>query len=59
MTNGQANKWKSDYEYWLVSLGAAVGFGCIWRFPYILYRNGGAVFLIPYYIFVFLFGIPQ
>ena len=55
----QANKWENDWEYWLVALGTAVGFGCIWRFPYIVYNNGGAVFLIPYYIFMFGFGIPQ
>lgn len=45
-------------EYWLVAMGACIGFGCIWRFPYMMYKNGGAVFLIPYYLVVFFFGIP-
>lgn len=51
--------WGSDLEFYLVSLGFAVGFGCIWRFPYQLYDNGGGVFLIPYCICLFTFCIPQ
>jgi SNF family Na+-dependent transporter len=30
----------SDIEYWMVTLGAAIGFGCIWRFPYMVFKNG-------------------
>jgi SNF family Na+-dependent transporter len=40
----RAESWRRDIEFWLVVLGTSVGYGCIWRFPYILYENGGGVF---------------
>ena len=38
--------------------GSAVGLGNIWRFPYITGENGGAAFLLVYFIFVLSIGIP-
>lgn len=35
-------------EYYLLSLGASIGFGCVWRFCYLLYDGGGGAFLLPY-----------
>ena len=32
--------WGSSVEYWLSSIGVLVGFGNIWRFPYLLFTNG-------------------
>ena len=51
-------QWSRKLEFVLSSLGYAVGFGNIWRFPYLLYRYGGGTFLIPYLIFVLITGIP-
>ena len=42
----------------LVAAGSAVGLGNIWRFPYELGRNGGAVFLLVYILCILLFGLP-
>lgn len=40
------------------ALGSAVGLGNIWGFPTYMYKNGGASFLIPYLIAVFICALP-
>lgn len=42
----------------LAALGMAIGTGNIWRFPRIAAQNGGAAFLIPWIIFLFIWSIP-
>ena len=39
-------------------IGSAVGLGNIWRYPYVLYSNGGGAFFIPYLIAIFVFAVP-
>ncbi len=42
----------------LATAGSAVGLGNVWRFPYMVGENGGAVFIIIYVVCVVLLGIP-
>jgi len=39
-------------------IGVAVGLGNIWRFPYMVGKFGGAVFVVFYLLMVLLVGIP-
>ena len=56
--NQDRAKWGAIAEYYLCTLGYAVGYGSLWRFPYLVYENGGGAFLIPYFIFVVIFSFP-
>ena len=38
--------------------GSAVGLGNIWKFPYIVGKNGGAAFILVYLLCIALIGIP-
>ena len=48
---------KSTVGFVLDCVGSGVGMGNIWMFPYRLGQYGGAAFLIPYLIFIALFGL--
>ena len=36
-----------------------MGIGNVWRFPKLAYENGGASFLIPYFVILLLIGKPM
>lgn len=52
----QNGGFKSRFGFVLACVGSAVGMGNIWMFPYRLGQYGGGAFLIPYLIFIALFG---
>ncbi|XP_029957194.1 sodium- and chloride-dependent GABA transporter 2-like [Salarias fasciatus] len=54
----ERGNWATKAEFILTVMGAIIGPGNVWRFPYLCYRNGGGVFFIPYILFIFACGIP-
>ncbi|WP_300671037.1 sodium-dependent transporter [Desulfoluna sp.] len=54
----QRDQWGTRLGFILAAVGSAIGMGNIWRFPYMVYENGGGAFLIPYFVAVFTAGIP-
>ena len=56
MTNKKRETFQNRFGFVLACIGSAVGMGNIWLFPYRVGEGGGAAFLIPYFIFVFVLG---
>lgn len=52
------DRWQSRTTFIIASVGAAVGLGNIWRFPFLMFKHGGGSFLIPYAVFLVVTGLP-
>ena len=52
----QRDFFSSKFGFIIACIGASVGMGNIWMFPYRVAEFGGAAFLIPYFIFVMILG---
>eukprot|EP00177_Eucheuma_denticulatum_P007827 GFKZ01014247.1.p1 GENE.GFKZ01014247.1~~GFKZ01014247.1.p1 ORF type:complete len:634 (+),score=57.27 GFKZ01014247.1:285-2186(+) len=51
-------QWSSRIAFIVASVGAAIGFGNVWRFPTLAFTFGGGAFFIPYLLALFVIGIP-
>lgn len=36
----EREQWDNNLEYYMAVLGFAAGFGSVWRFPYLVWKNG-------------------
>lgn len=57
MTNKEQSRWNSRSTYLMAMIGSAIGVGNIWRFPNVLYANGGSSFMVPYICAFLTLGI--
>jgi NSS family neurotransmitter:Na+ symporter len=57
-STGGAHHWSSGVTFVLAAVGAAVGLGNIWKFPYIAGIGGGGAFVIVYLVSVVFVAIP-
>ncbi|HET6564613.1 MAG TPA: sodium-dependent transporter [Xanthomonadales bacterium] len=50
--------WSSGWTFVLAAIGAAVGLGNIWKFPYIAGVSGGGAFVLVYVLCAALIAVP-
>jgi NSS family neurotransmitter:Na+ symporter len=50
--------WSSRFAFLMAAVGAAVGLGNIWKFPYITGQNGGGAFVLVYLLAVVFVALP-
>ena len=58
MNNKKTENWSGRFAFILASIGAAVGLGNIWKFPYTLGSSGGSAFVLVYVIAILLVATP-
>ena len=56
--NHESQQWGTRVGYIIAAAMAMAGLGNVWRFPNLVGRYGGAAFLIPYLILLFVVAIP-
>lgn len=58
MNTNAAEHWSGRATFVLASIGAAVGLGNIWKFPYTLGSSGGSAFVLVYLLAIVLIATP-
>ena len=57
-SSGTGQTWSSGLTFILAAVGAAVGLGNIWKFPYVVGVSGGGAFVIVYIACVVFVAVP-
>lgn len=57
MTDKERGSFSGGIGFILTAAGAAVGLGCIWRFPYLAAEYGGGVFILCYLALLIILGL--
>jgi len=58
LSGGSGQSWSSGTTFILAAVGAAVGLGNIWKFPYVVGVSGGGAFVLVYVLCVVLIAVP-
>jgi NSS family neurotransmitter:Na+ symporter len=62
MTNDEAKtaraEWGTRFGFLMAMIGAMVGAGNIWRFPFVMGDNGGGAFIVAFLVLLFLLAVP-
>ena len=58
MAHASGKSWSSGFTFILAAVGAAVGLGNIWKFPYVVGVNGGGAFVLVYLGCVLFIAVP-
>ncbi|MBT8099283.1 MAG: sodium-dependent transporter [Gammaproteobacteria bacterium] len=56
--SGHEASWSSGRTFILAAIGAAVGLGNIWKFPYVVGVSGGGAFVLIYLVCVVFVALP-
>jgi neurotransmitter:Na+ symporter, NSS family len=54
----ESGRWSSQFAFYLAAVGAAVGLGSIWRFPYLTGANGGSAFVFVFVLACLTIATP-
>ncbi len=58
MTTSTTPQWSSRFAFLMAAVGAAVGLGNLWRFPFQTGQNGGSAFVLIYLLCVAFIAYP-
>jgi NSS family neurotransmitter:Na+ symporter len=51
-------EWGTRFGFLMAMIGAMVGVGNIWRFPFVTGENGGGAFILAFLVLLFLLAVP-